>query len=169
MQSELSAAKEDLRRLRYQLNRAEDRIARLEHAESKKREREAREGIDMAEPDLSTPDFAEYQLQGLQKQESALQEAVSKKMNEIRILKRQYHAAPSREEADALENGIVQERRALAQLSMELETVQREIAQHKRRLGRIGACLSCDAPVNIGNSFCGKACRKEYSISSFYN
>ena len=141
MQSELGAAREDLNRLRYQLNRAEARIAKLEQEESRKREREQKHGEDMVEPDWNNPGYAGYQLEVLEKQRAELEAVIQKKHAEIKILRRQRHGAAFKEEEVALDGGIREERRAIVKLEEDRETINRRIAQLKRRLDRINARL----------------------------
>jgi chromosome segregation ATPase len=172
MQSELSAAREEVARLRHLLNRAEARFVQLADAEVRKREREERHGVDMVEPDLNTPDFAAYQLESLEKRKAELETTIQNMVKQYKILQRQRDGSVTREEEVALNERLQKGRGALADVQVELETVQREIAMQKRRLGRVNACLACEAPVErSGRSFCGKSCERiflQQKMNGFY-
>lgn len=142
MQSELSAAQEEVARLRALLNQAEARFVKLADAELRKREREEREGVDMAEPDWNHPEYAMYQLEQLEKKRAEIEDRIEKN--------RQYlskEAARLRSPATdpGFKDGIRQTtalvKKYQAKNEEDLETINRRIAQLKGRLGRINARL----------------------------
>lgn len=139
MQSELDAAKEDLARLRFQLNRAEDRIRRIEADEKKKREREGREGEDIVAPDWNSPGYAEYQLSGYKDDAERIQKMINGLNNAIIEQRERRRMAQTREDERDAALQIADLKKRLARKEEDLETVNRRMAQLKRRLQRINA------------------------------
>ncbi len=139
MQSELDAAKEDLVRLRVQLNRAEDRIRRIEADEKRKRERYAQEGEDMVAPDWNIPGYAEYQLAGYKDDAVRIQKMINGIKNTIIEQRERRRMAQTREDERDAALQLTDLKKRLARKEEDLETVNRRMAQLKRRLGRINA------------------------------